>query len=175
MVKLSKTSKGATESTKPPYQYLSQFYARHPELAEEQDIYFHEREVYLEQHKVPQLFNVPFTQRLLTELILDRPADVKAYVLKKLKDMQEFINLPNKEPPKLFESSDFDLMFEVFDQAHEGAISLEALVNAMANCTISNPREVLGREFPELNEESKISRQKFSQVLMKSFDLKGFE
>jgi len=66
-------------------------------------------------------------------------------------------------------------MFEIFDQAHEGAISLEALLNAMANCTISQPKEVLAREFPELNEESRISRQKFSQVMMKSFDLQGFE
>lgn len=108
-------------------------------------------------------------------MILDRPTNVKAYVLKKLKDMQEFISLPNKEPPKLFESTDFDLMFEVFDPAHEGSISLEALLNAMQNCTISTPKQILSTEFPELTDESRISRQKFSQVMMKAFDLKGFE
>jgi len=61
MVKLSKTSKGATERALPAYQYQSQFYTRHPELAEEQDLYFFEREAYLEQHKIPQLFNVSLT------------------------------------------------------------------------------------------------------------------
>jgi len=153
MVRLLKAGKGKNEPSLPPQQ-------------EEE---YTKIQNYLQEKQLPQLFN-----RLLTQLIHDRPPDVKQYLMQQLNQIKYYQNHPDMEQPVYFNAEEFELMFDNYEET-ESKVDFEELLHALTVAGVKNPQQALSEEFPELSPETPIPRATFVNVLQTLFPKKGYD
>ncbi|CAG9333108.1 unnamed protein product [Blepharisma stoltei] len=172
MVRLLKVGKGKDSALHSPTSKEAvdfDMQVEYPVTSPEQDIEFEKINTYLNEKGIPELFN-----KLLTQVIHDKPENVKSHILQQLTKLRYFREHPNMQEPRYFTNEEFETMFEAYDIAGENSLPYQCLVQALTISGIVNPEEALREDFPELTEELKVSRPKFVQVMMQEFIKRGF-
>jgi Ca2+-binding EF-hand superfamily protein len=134
-------------------------------LSSDQTAKVEKYEHYLETHKIPELFN-----RLLTQLIHDRPADIKNHLIMQLSE----IHYNKGMQSNYFTSEDFENMFDAYDIAGEGHVDYNCLVQALQIAGVKHPEGVLEANFPHIKSDSLVNRPQFAQILTSEFKNHGY-
>lgn len=124
---------------------------------------------YLKEKQVPELFN-----RLLTQIIHDKPADVKKHLCEQLTLIKNLEKEKNLQEIKYFTSEDFDTMFDSYDLAGENSVNYYCLLQALRVAGVKDPETALKEDFSMIKEDDSISRTQFSQVMLLEFGKRGY-
>lgn len=172
MVRLLKVGKGKDSAVVSPkansaasFDYQADISVKTPE----QDAEFLKIQDYLNNKQIPDLFN-----KLLTQVVHDKPDNVKIHILQQLTKLKYFRDHPNMQEPRYFTNEEFETMFEAYDLAGENSVTFDVMSHALCVAGVTSPIDVLREDFPELNSEIRISRPKFVQVMMQEFVKRGF-
>ncbi|OMJ86274.1 hypothetical protein SteCoe_12260 [Stentor coeruleus] len=126
-------------------------------------------EGYLRNHKIHELFN-----KLLTQILHDRPVNVRHHILEQLSNIKNQIKNPSAHVPAYLTSGDFETMFDAYDIAGEGSLDYYTLLQAMMVAGVKNPEIYLKQDFPQITEKSMIGKPQFTQIMNAEFTKYGF-
>jgi Ca2+-binding EF-hand superfamily protein len=148
---------------------LKRLKGKDEELTEDQEDNVKKYEDYLTTHKIPELFN-----KLLTNVINDRPEDVKKHLIAQLEKILYLRKNPSMQESSYFTSEDFELMFDSYDIVGEGYVDYACLVQALQVAGVKNPEEILAKDFPQVRTSSHISKPQFALILNQGFQKAGY-
>lgn len=126
-------------------------------------------EGYLRKNQIPELFN-----KLLTQILHDRPVNVRHHILEQLNNIQNQMKRNNAQDYAYFSSVDFDTMFDAYDIAGEGTLDYYTLLQAMTVAGVKNPEIHLKQDFPQITEKSMIGKPQFTQIMVAEFTKYGY-
>ena len=148
---------------------LKKLKGKDEELTEDQENSVKTYEDYLKEHKIPELFN-----KLLTQIVNDRPGDVKKHLAEQLEKILYYRKNPSLQEPSYFTSEDFENMFDAYDIVGEGVVDFECLVQALRVAGIRDPEEALSKDFAQVRHNSHISKPQFTMILNAEFGKRGY-
>ena len=124
---------------------------------------------YLAEKKIPELFN-----RLLTQIIHDKPKNVKQHIAEQLTSIKSQHGNANAHQNAYFTSEEFETMFDSYDIAGEGTVDYPCLLQALTIAGVKDPEQALKEDFPQIKSTSMIGRPQFSQVMVLEFGKRGY-
>lgn len=148
---------------------LKKLKGKDEELTDEQENSVKVYEDYLKQHGIPELFN-----RLLTQIVNDRPENVKGHLAEQLEKILYYKKNPSLQEPSFFTSEDFENMFDAYDIVGDGMVDYECLVQALKVAGVKDPEEALNKDFAQIRKNSHISKPQFTLILNTEFMKRGY-
>jgi len=89
-------------------------------------------DVYLKTHSIQQLF-----QKLLSQLILNKPNDPKQFLIQILKSMKSPDDPSESSYNPLFKDTDFETLFQLHDPLHTGTLKQHQVKTALDKLGVS--------------------------------------
>ena len=142
---------------------------------------------YMEEHRIPELFN-----ELLTRILYERPDDAKERIVQMLKTVHKVQNKdsnsqrvyqileqpehkPNGEPIDQFLGpDDFESLFDSYDILGIQSVSLKYLAQAMQVVGIQEPEKILAERYPEICKDEYVNKVSFVYILQEEHNKLGF-
>lgn len=132
---------------------------------------------YFDKHRVHELFN-----ELMTNVLQERPADARQYILASLKALQR--HDASKEDPlnrnlykfqeQYLQQEDFLAIFESYDVLGVQTVPLKYLEQAMAMVGCENASACLAERYPEIVADGTVNKVSFVFVLQEEHKRAGF-
>lgn len=132
---------------------------------------------YFDKHRVHELFN-----ELMTNVLQERPADARQYILQSLKSLQRHDaskedpvnrNLYKFQEPYL-QQEDFLAIFESYDVLGVQTVPLKYLQQAMEMVGCEDARGALESRYPEIVADGTVNKVSFVFVLQEEHKRAGF-
>lgn len=148
---------------------LKKLKGKDEELTDDQENSVKVYEDYLKEHGIPELFN-----KLLTQIVNDRPEDVKKHLAEQLEKILYYKKNPSLQEPSFFNSEDFENMFDAYDIVGDGMVDYECLVQALKVAGVKDAEEALNKDFAQVRKNSHISKPQFTLILNTEFAKRGY-
>lgn len=148
---------------------LKKLKGKDEELTDDQENSVKVYEDYLKEHGIPELFN-----KLLTQIVNDRPEDVKKHLAEQLEKILYYKKNPSLQEPSFFNSEDFENMFDAYDIVGDGMVDYECLVQALKVAGVKDAEEALNKDFAQVRKNSHISKSQFTLILNTEFAKRGY-